>query len=192
MSHGALARLFVALDPPPQAARELARWGRSAAAAGGRAEGSRPRVLSAGSLHLTLCFLGGRPAGEIEGIGGALAGVGDGPLRISAGAPVWLPPRRPQALAVEMRDEGAGLEPLHARLLDALAAAAPGWEPDRRRLRPHVTVARVRGRPQRGQGPGGELPPTPALTFTVFEIVLYRSFLDPAGAVYEELARELL
>lgn len=202
MSGGATARLFVALDPPPEAARELARWGRAAAAASGgrsgRGQAPHLRVLGPESLHLTLCFLGSRPVGEIEEIAGALVGLPGGPLHLSAGAPVWLPPRRPQALAVEFHEGSGQLEPLHARLLGALAAAAEGFEPERRRLRPHITVARVRGRAQRGHGRGAEgtgdeeLPPTPQLAFTVGEVVLYRSFLEPDGAVYEEIAREPL
>jgi 2'-5' RNA ligase len=63
---------------------------------------------------------------------------------------------------------------------------AIGWEREGRRFRPHLTAGRLGGR--RGAG-GGPLDPTPAGRFTVDAVVLYRSFLDPAGARYEALAR---
>ena len=37
-----------------------------------------------------------------------------------------------------------------------------------------------------------ELPPTPQLTFTPRELVLYRSWLSPEGAEYEALTRATL
>ncbi|HLH13718.1 MAG TPA: 2'-5' RNA ligase family protein, partial [Solirubrobacteraceae bacterium] len=67
---------------------------------------------------------------------------------------------------------------------------ASGWLPERRRFRPHVTVARVRRGAARGSRSSGEraLPPTPRASFHAGEVVLYRSWLEPQGARYEELA----
>ncbi len=72
---------------------------------------------------------------------------------------------------------------------------ASGWRPERRRFRPHITLARVRGsaggaagRPRlggRGRSIGRalerSLPATPRLSFTPGAIVLYRSWLAPDG-----------
>jgi RNA 2',3'-cyclic 3'-phosphodiesterase len=195
MSRGATARLFAAIELPTQVRDELAGWGRTVAAAM-RSDGSPRdalRLLDARSLHLTLCFLGGRPVGEIDALAAALAACAEDDCELSAGAPLWLPARRPQALAVEIHDREGRLARLQQRLSEALAAAS-GWLPERRRFRPHITVARVRRDAARGLRAAGErrgraLPATPPLSFSPAEIVLYRSWLSPQGASYEQLAR---
>src|SRR4051794_22267048 len=154
---GATARLFLAVDPPEEVCRELAGWARAVASelpstgggppapARGRGRG-RPgagaapraelRALPAEGLHITLCFLGSRPVGEIE----ELAAVPDacpGYVReLSVGAPLWLPPRRPRALAVEIHDGEGELERLQHDLT-ALVRRVVDWEPQRRRFRAH-------------------------------------------------------
>jgi 2'-5' RNA ligase len=194
MSRGPTARLLVAVDPPPPVCEELAVWARSAAAGLGllAAKGAdRPlRLLEPGALHLTLCFLGSRPVHEIEAIGSALSSCAASVGELSVGAPLWLPPRRPRVLAVEVHDSGEGLLRLQRIATQAISQAS-GWEPERRRFRAHITVARVReGRAAKRRPPGGRLalPATPQLRFTPEAIVLYRSRLDPAGATYEALA----
>jgi 2'-5' RNA ligase len=191
MSRGALARLFVAVDPPPRACEELAAWTRTASAGLGLRAGKRGRpplrLLAPETLHLTLCFLGSRPVAEIDAIAGALSS-GSGPVgELCVGAPVWLPPRRPRALAVEVRDDEGELAALHADVSRAIAAVS-GWEPERRRFRAHVTLARIGAgsvlRSSRGEL---SLPATPPLRFTPAALILYRSWLSPAGASYEPL-----
>jgi 2'-5' RNA ligase len=196
MSRGATARLFVAVDPPLEVREQLAEWARGVAVAAreaGSARGSL-RLLDAESLHLTLCFLGSRPVGEIGALAAALAAEVEHTCQLSVGAPLWLPPRRQHALAVEIHDPGGELARVQERVSGALVAAS-GWRPERRRFRPHITLARVRGRvggsrPVRADRPGRELslPATPRLSFTPEAIVLYRSWLAPEGATYEALA----
>ncbi len=220
MTRGATARLFVALDLPDDVRARLAAWARSAAASvraaaraavgvhvpsapgdhAGRSAADRRsaargrlRLLEPDTLHLTLCFLGSRPVGEIESIGGALIAacaearpVGE----LTLGAPLWLPPRRPRALAVELRDDSnRALEALHDTVANALAIVCDrskiGPQPERRRFRPHVTVARMRS----GDAPRERsLPATPPLSFSPRSVTLYRSWLTPTEASYEELA----
>lgn len=158
---------------------------------GRRGVGSAPvRVLDPELLHVTLCFLGTRPVGEIAAIGAALEcamPVGE----LSIGAPLWLPPRRPRALSVEVRDDPeGGLAALQGALTEALARAC-GYRKEHRRFRAHVTLARMRDGP-RGSGGGHVLPATPALSFTPASVVLYRSWLSPGGASYEALATRTL
>jgi 2'-5' RNA ligase len=196
MSRGVTARLFVAVDPPPEVCDELAAWARaSASGLGLRAgKGGRPplRVLAPEALHLTLCFLGSRPVGEIDTIVAACDSCARDVGELRVGAPVWLPPRRPRALAVEVHDDGGGLASLQAEVSRAIAAISD-WEHERRRFRAHVTLARVGGRVALGSPTGRPgLPPTPPVRFTPAAIVLYRSWLSPAGAIYEPLlSREL-
>jgi RNA 2',3'-cyclic 3'-phosphodiesterase len=193
MSRPATARLFAALDPPPQACERLAAWARAVASGAGVAHaGSGPgramRVLEPRSLHLTLCFLGSRPVAEIEALSLAIEACEQEVGELSVGAPLWLPPRRPRALAVEVHDREGRLADLQRSLAAALARAS-GWEPERRRFRAHVTLARVR----QGEGEASApLPATPQLRFAPLRLALYRSWLAPAGAEYERLAaREL-
>jgi 2'-5' RNA ligase len=202
MSRGATARLFVAVDPPLEAREQLVEWARGVAVAAresGSARGSL-RLLDAESLHLTLCFLGSRPVGEIDALIAALAAEVEHTCELSVGAPLWLPPRRPHALAVEIHDPRGELARVQERVSGALVAAS-AWRPERRRFRPHITLARVRGRlggsrpasdraSARADRPERELslPATPRLSFMPEAIVLYRSWLAPEGATYEALA----
>jgi len=190
----ATARLFVAVDPPAEVCEQLAAWAKVAVRSLGLRKGSvgPVRVLDPELLHVTLCFLGERPVGEIEAIAGALAECARVVGRLEIGAPLWLPPRRPRALAVEVRDEdgvdpGESLAMLQGALCGALARAC-GYREERRRFRAHVTLARLREDRRRGSGVGSELPATPALSFTPGAAILYRSWLSPAGASYEALA----
>lgn len=184
MSRGASVRLFAAVDPPPEVAAALSRWARTAAREGRDRDAPALRVLDPSSLHLTLLFLGERPAGEIDDLSAALGAAAQRaqPCELETGAPVWLPARRPRALAVEVHDPSGELASLQRELAVALCAVT-GEQPPRR-FRAHVTVARSRAVP-RAQA---QLPATPQLRFAVAEAVLYRSRLDPDGASYEPLA----
>ncbi|HEX8714840.1 MAG TPA: RNA 2',3'-cyclic phosphodiesterase [Solirubrobacteraceae bacterium] len=202
----ATARLFVAVDPPAAVCRELAAWAR--AALGGRGA-SRARLLGAETMHVTLCFLGHRPVGELEAIAAAVEACPAEPVELHVGAPLWLPPRRPRSLALEINDDAGELARLHAGVRDAIAAAID-WQPERRRFRAHVTVARLgrdaggdsgrrgRGRRRRAESAAGAselespLPPSPQLAFSPRELILYRSLLAPDGASYEAVATRAL
>ena len=143
------------------------------------------RLLGPELMHLTLCFLGSRPTEEIEPLCTALEGCGAPPVQLSVGAPLWLPARRPRALAVAVGDPQGALGGVRELLEQALASAG-SWEPERRRFRPHVTVARLRA--GFTTGGGATLTPTPGLCFQGDSVSLYRSWLAPSGASYEALA----
>jgi 2'-5' RNA ligase len=208
MRHGATARLFVAVEVPEEARATLSEWARGVArerGPGGPAGEGSLRVLDPATLHLTLCFLGSRPVGEIEALGAALGPCADHACELSLGAPLWLPPRRPRMLAVEVHDPSGELARMQRELAAAIARVSD-WQPDRRRFLAHITVARVRGRPERrrragggragGEAHAGEGAPipllTPSLSFTPEAITLYRSTLLPSGADYEPLASSAL
>ncbi len=145
------------------------------------------RAVEAAGLHVTICFLGTQPIERVGEIAAVVTAEARplGPL--SLGAPAWLPRRRPRALAVELHDETGSLSDLAGDLGRALGAAI-GWEPESRRFRPHVTVARMRP----GAVAPARLEPTPVLVFEPEALTLYRSRLEPEGAVYEPLARVAL
>ena len=182
MTGHARGRLFVALDLPMEVRMELAGWARRAR--GGRAA---MRLVDPELLHVTLCFLGSRPLAEVAALcaalGEAVAGLPAGGLEL--GAPLWLPPRRPRVLAVEVRDSDGELGHVQTAVVQAVRSAID-WEPERRRFRPHATVIRMR----EGAAPRErELAPTPGLGFAGEAVTLYRSWLSRAGATYEALER---
>lgn len=181
--NGERVRLFVALELPEPVRDALVSW-----RAGVLADVPGLRPVARESLHVTLCFLGWRWVEEIAAIGEAVAGVVDrcrGPARLSVTQGIWLPPRRPRVLAVELADAGGVLGRVQGELSRALEAG--GWyEPESRPFLAHVTAARVgRG----GRVRRGELPPVPALEFEGSTVTLYRSRLSRGGAQYEPLAK---
>jgi RNA 2',3'-cyclic 3'-phosphodiesterase len=187
MSGGARARLFVTVDPPRAVREQLALWARTAAAAA--IAPPTLRLLDPDLLHLTLCFLGSRPVAEITAIGSALGECAAQVGELSVGPPLWLPRARPRSLAVAIHDDAGELSGLHSAVTRAISGAS-AWEPERRRFRAHITVARTRGRGDSGRNqPAGSfaLPPTPQLHFNPESLTLYRSWLSPEGASYEAL-----
>lgn len=186
MSHGATARLFIALDLPGWLTESLTSWARYATRAAGL---HSLRLLDRETLHLTICFLGTQPVDAIDELASAVERASEPLGECSLGAPLWLPRRRPRALSVEVHDDERTLDLLHRSTLGELARA--GLDPDprgdghARTLRPHVTVARMGG----GDAPRRrELAPTPALAFVPERLTLYRSYLHRDGASYEPLA----
>jgi 2'-5' RNA ligase len=178
-------RLFVAAELPPGVASGLAAWARHAV-------GDDPalRLVALESMHLTLAFLGERPQEDVGPISEGLdAAVGDGPWpgEVGVGEVLWLAPRRPHVLTVALEDPAGALSSLQERVIAELAGAI-GFEPERRRFRPHVTVARVRHR-QRPRSLDLARPPADA-PFAVEAVTLMRSHLGGSKpARYEALHR---
>jgi RNA 2',3'-cyclic 3'-phosphodiesterase len=185
---GATARLFVAIDLPAAVRVRLATWARGAAS-GAREAGGQLRLVEPELLHVTLCFMGSRPVEELKALGEAVEASAQPLGELALGAPLWLPSRRPRTLAVEVHDDPDGtLGALRDDVVRTLAGVCD-FEPERRRFRPHVTVARMRS----GEAPRERrLPATPSLSFEPAALVLYRSWLSPAGASYEAVARRAL
>jgi RNA 2',3'-cyclic 3'-phosphodiesterase len=179
---GERARLFVALELPEDVRDRLAVW-RDAVLA--RVPGVR--AVPVESLHVTLCFLGSIPVESVESIADActvVAGMSGPSLRVGRG--IWLPPRRPRVLAVELADDGGRLGAVQSALSRALAEG--GWyTPEKRPFLPHVTVGRV-GKGARLRG-SVELPSVgDELVFSGTTVTLFRSRVSSAGARYEGLA----
>jgi 2'-5' RNA ligase len=160
-------RLFLALRLPDPWPDEIAAWQAAAFAYAGHV-----RVVPREHLHVTLVFLGSRPAIELPAI---LAR-----LRDAAGA----------AGAVRLEPEGyretRGAAMLAFRDLDGAGGAladALGRDEGRPWL-PHVTVARYRERPRLRE----EFPGTLRTRVLVpSDAAAYLSRLRPSGAEYEVL-----
>ncbi len=167
----------MAADLPAVVRDALQRYGASLAASGGW------RAVARENLHVTLVFVGERPAEDVGAISSILERATPRLSPLTLGGLITLPPRRPRVAAVEINDSAGGLSALQGRLGEALAAEGL-WQPERRRFRPHVTVAR------RTRGELGEFPePTwPRHEFQADRVTLYRSVPAPGGSRYEPLA----
>jgi len=155
-----------------------------------RDEALRPVAVEA--LHLTLAFLGERDEDDAAAAGSVLAGVARPVRALALGEAVWLPARRPRALAVSVADEDGALHALQADLVEALAGAI-GFAASRRPFLAHVTAARVRGRAAVAGLASRPLEPVGGPErFAAAGVALMRSRLDPAGARYETLERVAL
>jgi RNA 2',3'-cyclic 3'-phosphodiesterase len=173
------ARLFVALDLPASARDILGRW-----RGGALRDIPALRPVPVEYLHATLCFLGSRPAHQIDEIAAACGVVAGEPvLEPRLGPALWLPARRPRVLAIRLKDESGAVSRLQATVASALVAG--GWyAPESRPFLAHVTVARV-AKDARLRPPA--LEPPPAVQAHCSRVTLYRSRLGSAGARYEPL-----
>ncbi len=166
-------RLFVALRLPDDAVEPLAAW-----QAREVVDASGVRPVRAVDLHLTLAFLGTRPAVDLEPV--------TTELREAARA------ARPPVLALrryrETRSVGMLVFDDEGRRATALAEDVHGrlerigvYRREQRPWLPHLTVVRFRERPRLD-------PPLPDLgPVSPSEAAVYHSVLRPTGAQYEVL-----
>jgi 2'-5' RNA ligase len=185
MSDAATLRLFLALDLP-----EAVRSSLDAAAAPARALGTKVRWVRAESLHLTLVFLGERPAAQVDAIStrvGAVCGAhAPFALRV-AGMGCFPSPSRPRVLWAGLAGEIDALKALQRGVLDALVRA--GLATPDARFDPHLTLGRVRDEVQPGPrstlGRAWVALPSPVLPpIAVRACHLMRSELGRGGALY--------
>ena len=166
-------RLFCALRLPPETVEHLARWQ-------AEAFGSTPGVRLVGDeqLHVTLAFLGHRPAGELDGITAELRAAA------RSAEPATLTVRRyreTRSVGMLVCDDEGGraaslADNLHGRL-ERLGV----YDRERREWLPHLTVIRFRERPRLR-------PELPALgPFSPSDAAVYMSTLRPSGAQYSVL-----
>lgn len=176
-------RTFFAIELDPVAHRAVAELARVLRE---RPGGDGVRWVRPETLHVTLRFLGdidpGRVAPLIERVAPELAKLS--PFALELGAAQLFPsPRQPRVVALEV----APVEPL-----GELAAAvergvvAAGFEAGERPFRAHLTLGRLRG----GRPPAvDDLAAPERVRFEVGEVVLFRSELQPGGALHTPLER---
>jgi 2'-5' RNA ligase len=165
---GERVRLFCALQLPDTVVDRIVAW---------QLELPRGdfRLVPRENLHLTLAFLGHRPAGEVEAIRAELEQAARTAGRIMLRPRRYRETRSVGMLVFDDEDGCAGLlaADLHARL-ERLGV----YESEPRPWLPHLTVARFRERPRLSPEPPdlGAVSPSGA--------AVYHSVLRPSGAQY--------
>jgi RNA 2',3'-cyclic 3'-phosphodiesterase len=163
-------RLFLALRLPEPALDAIVEW-QSAAFAG-----VDVRVLPRDHLHVTLAFLGARPASELEAIAGELRAAA-----ADAAPDLRLAPsgyRETRSVAMLTLDDAGGGAVALAGDVQARLEALGVYRREQRPWLPHLTVARFRARPRL------RLEPPPMGTFVPSDAAAYLSRLHPSGARY--------
>src|SRR5205085_7793627 len=135
-------------------------------------------VVDASNLHLTLAFLGSRPASEVPAIGRELRGAA------AAAAPIELRPvryRETRSVGMLVLDDAGGAGAALAADLGARLERLGGYRPEARPWLAHITVLRFRERPRLA-------PPLPELgEVSPSDAAVYSSVLRSHGAQYEIL-----
>ena len=181
------ARLFVALELPPDVRAGLVDWQRTALA------DPALRPVKPEALHMTLVFLGYQAEKEAKTIAKTAFDLdAQAPAVELSREPVGVPRgKRPRLIALAANsDETTELQ----RQVEERLVEAGFYEPEKRPFWPHLTVARVRP-----EAPGSRKPaqirtqphPLPEHMFRFFRptrLVLFKSHLRRTGAEYEPLA----
>ena len=180
-------RTFLALDIDASVRRRLSSVGKGAAAVEGKI-----RWVAARNLHVTLNFLGEVEPARLQDVCTAAADAAEHvpPFEFRIRGLQAVPPHgRPRMIWACATDPTGEMAALRARLTEALGGL--GFRSERRLLRPHVTLARIKFMPagealraavaglaDRDFGPTGAT-----------ELVAYTSDLTPSGPVYAPAAR---
>ena len=170
MSGDERLRLFLALRLPGDALDEIEAWQ--------RAELRGLRIVPRDHLHVTLAFLGNRPAHELDAIAGALQDAAASAQEIRL-TPVRY--RETRSVGMLVLDDAGGHATALANDVHGRLQGLGVYEPERRRWLPHLTVARWR------EPPGVRPAPPPGRTFVPSDAAAYVSRLHAGGARYAVL-----
>ena len=180
-------RAFVAVNFPPNVKAALGRVISEL-----RRHPAQAKWVEAGSIHLTLQFLGNIGYGQVPEIVGALEKCcrESEPFYVKlSGTGVFPSPVKPRVLWVGVEERSGRLAALHRCVQYRLAEL--GFKPEERRFVPHLTLARIK------RGTGFEALAEKAallvggageLSCSVNSVELMQSNLTPRGAVYSVLA----
>jgi len=166
-------RLFLALRLPDDVLDQIERWQ--------RAQLTGVRAVPREHLHVTLAFLGHRPAGELEAIVGVLreaAGLAAQPGEIRLTPERY---RETKSVGMLVLEDDGGQAMLLAGDVQERLERLGVYRREGRPSLPHLTVARWRERPRL------RLEPPAVGTFVPSDAAAYLSRLHPGGARYEVL-----
>jgi 2'-5' RNA ligase len=172
---GEKIRLFCAYPLPPASVAEIAAWQHEYLR---RPAGEGGRLVPPGNLHVTLAFLGRRPARDLPAIGQALAdtAAGSGPAELR---PVSF--RQGRGVGMIVCEDVDGAATVFAAALCGQLEALGVYRREARPWLPHVTVLRSK----RGEGASPSV--ANIRSINVVRAALYASALRPTGAHYDVL-----
>jgi 2'-5' RNA ligase len=174
-----MVRLFVGLELPEpiKSSLDYARGG---------VEGARWQTDD--RLHLTLAFIGETSRRQMRDVEGALSAIDFDPFEFRlSGVDMFGDTKHPKTLWAGVENE-APLRHLHEKILNALERV--DVEVDRRRYRPHVTLARFqKGTPARIGDWLRVNGPLKSPAYTVDHFTLFASSLTGDGPHYSAEAR---
>jgi 2'-5' RNA ligase len=179
-------RSFVALPVPAEVAEHLARLHETVPGDAGRVT-----WVKAVAIHLTFVFLGDIEEELIIPIREALeaAASGTDPFETSLGAVGAFPNlRRPRVIWAGL-EKGADEAVRFKQRIDEMLLPL-GFEAERKRFSPHITIGRVRstGRPGAIEQAAAEWI-LPQETWISQDVIFYQSELTRSGPIYTALAR---
>jgi len=163
-------RLFIGLRIPEDVLGRLGAW--QDEVFGGVRD---VRIVPPANVHITLAFLGHRPAVEVEPVAAALregAAAAEQP-RLTLGRY-----RETRSVGMLVFDDEGGAGGRLAADLHARLERIGVYEPEERPWLPHLTVVRFRGRPRLSPPPAGLTNVCPS------GAAVYLSVLRPTGAQY--------
>jgi len=170
-----MARLFVAIDIPFAQREDLANlcYGIQGA-----------KWVKIDQLHLTLRFIGEVNDALFHGVADALDEIYSEPFSLSLKGVGYFPPRKSPRVLWVGADGGEPLLVLQDSIEKALRRA--GLEPEKKKFRPHITIARFKERISKTDL--GEFIAGHSLfktsPFTIDAFSLYSSTLLPQGAMH--------
>ena len=170
-------RLFVGVPLPDEVTERLAQLCSGLKGA---------RWVDPENMHVTLRFIGGVDGAQAEDLDAALVRVCAPGFSLSlAGLGCFESKGRARVVWAALERSDA-LRHLHAKVESAAVRA--GFEPERRKLKGHITIGRLKDTRSARVGPWLESRgPFSAGPFAVDRFVLYESQLNRDGAHYEAL-----
>ena len=142
-------------------------------------------------LHITVKFLGDMDVATLEKLGAATSDIGrrHSPFRLHLDrAGVFPSKQRPRILWIGLDGASESISTLHSDIEDACRDL--GFKDDGRRFRPHVTIGRIRDSLSALRLCEAHTRTTiEPVEFSVGEVVIYESKLQPSGSIYSPVCR---
>lgn len=176
-----MVRLFVAIDLP----REIREQFRDVQD-NLRLNRARLSMVDMESMHITLKFLGEVSGSYLPQITDTLQAIEGVSFSMDVGLIGANSNKAPRIIWAEVHDPGQCRDLAHT--ID-LALTPLGFEPEKRKFRPHITIARVRQHHESLFSSLAEIASSCSGTIPVKEFILKKSELTPDGPIYTDILK---